>query len=161
MQMTIQEPVTGREEIADLGDPLAALSQFYRALNNRDISLMAKNWDTAGEIAMDNPLGGIKRGWAEVSSVYQRLFATPGRYYFEFYDYTLQRYGEVFIAIGRERGKLTAPDGPELQLAIRTTRIFRSADGRWRQIHHHGSIDDADMLANYQRIVASSQREHK
>ncbi len=52
---------------------------------------------------MDNPLGGIKRGWSDIRSVYERLFASAKRFRFEFYDYTLQRNGEVFIAIGRER----------------------------------------------------------
>ena len=153
MTPTIQEPVTGREEIVDSGEPLAALSQFYRALNNRDMALMEQNWDANEEAAMDNPLGGIKRGWAEIRSVYECLFASPGRYRFEFYDYLLQRHSEVFIAIGRERGQLASADGQVLELAIRTTRIFRWANERWRQIHHHGSIDNPDMLARYQQAV--------
>lgn len=73
MTPTIQEPVTGHEKIVDAGEPLAALSQFYRALNNRDIALMEQNWNANEEAAMDNPLGGIKRGWAEIRSVYERL----------------------------------------------------------------------------------------
>lgn len=150
---TIQEPVTGREQLADDSSPLSALSQFYRALNTRDIALMEQNWDSSDEAAMDNPLGGIRRGWAEIRSVYQRLFDSPNRYSFEFYDYTLQRYGEIFIAIGRERGQLVMEDAAQLKLAIRTTRIFRWTNGRWRQLHHHGSIDDADMLARYQQAV--------
>jgi hypothetical protein len=64
MTLTIQEPVTGREEISDSGSLLAALPQFYRALNSRDIALMEQNWDAPEEAAMDNTLGGIKRGWA-------------------------------------------------------------------------------------------------
>ena len=152
------EPVTGREAITDSSQPLAGLSQFYRALNNRDMALMQRNWDASDHAVMDNPLGGIKRGWSEIRSVYERLFASAGTYSFEFYDYTLQHYGEIFIAIGRERGQLnpkggTALDGTALNLAIRTTRVFRLADGVWRQIHHHGSIDDPEMLARYQQAV--------
>jgi ketosteroid isomerase-like protein len=122
-------------------------------LSNRDIALMERNWDNTDEAAMDNPLGGIKRGWAEIRSVYERLFGGGNRYQFEFYDYTLQRYNEVFVAIGRERGQLVTADGRRLDLAIRTTRIFRWAGGRWRQIHHHGSIDNPEMLARYQQAV--------
>jgi ketosteroid isomerase-like protein len=41
-----------------------------------------------------------------------------------------------------------------LDLAIRTTRIFRrDGSGRWRQVHHHGSIEDAKLLAAYQAAV--------
>lgn len=150
---TIQQPVTGREEIVDGAEPLAALSQFYCALNNRNIALMEVNWDASDEAAMDNPLGGIKRGWAEIRTVYQSLFTGTVRYTFEFYDYTLRRYGELFIAIGRERGRLLTEEGRQVELAIRTTRIFRWIDNRWRQLHHHGSIEDPQMLAGYQQIV--------
>lgn len=152
--MLIEKPVTGREELTDPRDPLAGLAQFYRALNERDLRLMEQNWDAGSEAAMDNPLGGIKRGWEEIRAVYERLFSGPWSYRFEFYDYTLQHYGEVFVAIGRERGQLTrAEGGPLLDLSIRTTRVFRWAEGRWRQVHHHGSIDEPGMLARYQEAV--------
>jgi hypothetical protein len=36
------------------------------------------------EAVMDNPLGGIKRGWSEICQTYQRLFSTPATYAFEF-----------------------------------------------------------------------------
>jgi hypothetical protein len=57
-----QRAITGEEEPGDLTDPIQALAQFYRAFNHRDLSLMAQNWDNSNDIAMDNPLGGIKRG---------------------------------------------------------------------------------------------------
>ena len=41
----------------------------------------------SAEIVMDNPLGGIKRGWHEVRSVYERLFSGPARVLVEFHDY--------------------------------------------------------------------------
>jgi ketosteroid isomerase-like protein len=97
-------------------------------------------------------MGGIKRGWSEIRSVYESLFATPNKFHFEFYDYSLLSFSEIFLAIGRERGELLRP-GATLQLAIRTTRVFRRAHDRWRQIHHHGSIDDPRMLVAYQNLV--------
>lgn len=158
MPLIIQEPVTGGEHVPNPAEPLAALSQFYRALNSRDIVLMERNWDATDDAVMDNPLGGIKRGWSEIRSVYERLFSGANQYHFEFYDYTLLQYGQVFIAIGRERGEFVGNSGDRLGLAIRTTRIFRWADGLWRQIHHHGSIEDPDMLARYQRAVLKPAR---
>jgi hypothetical protein len=53
---------------------LAALSQFYRALHQRDITLMHENWEGADDVVIDNPLGGIKRRWSEISGVYESLF---------------------------------------------------------------------------------------
>lgn len=152
MLAATQEPITGHETLTDARDPHSALSQFYHAFNTRDIELMELNWDSSDEVAMDNPLGGIKRGWPEIRAVYQRIFSSEARVQVEFYDYTLQSYGDVFIAVGRERGKLFR-DGSTLELAIRTSRIFRWTDSRWRQVHHHGSIDDPQLLARYQQAV--------
>lgn len=151
----IQQPVTGKEEIRDLSLPEQALAQFYKAINSGDLSVLEQNWNNSPEAAMDNPLGGIRRGWPEIRQVYERLFATRASYAFEFWDYTQHHVGDVFWVVGRERGHLTS-DAATLELAIRTTRLFRRIDGRWRQVHHHGSIDDPDMLRRYQTAVQGS-----
>lgn len=148
----IETPITGREPIADASEPVAALAQFYRAFNNRDLGLMAENWHQAEDAAMDNPLGGIMRGWPAIRAVYERIFGAPARVEVEFHDYTLHRAADVFYAVGRERGTFAAAGGT-LNLAIRTTRVFRCFDGRWRQVHHHGSIDDPRLLGAYQKAV--------
>ena len=149
----IQTPVTGAEDTSDQRQAAHALAQFYRALNARDLRLMQENWSNSAEAVMDNPLGGIKRGWTEIKTIYERLFASAGAYRFEFHDYTFHEVGDVFYVVGRERGELDL-NGRRLPLAIRTTRIFRrGADKRWRQVHHHGSIDDPTMLAAYQDAV--------
>ena len=155
MQVTpVSEPVTGCEPWSDLTQPLAALAQFYRALNTRDLALLQENWEDSPEAAMDNPLGGIRRGWAEIRTVYERLFQNPATFRFEFWDYTLHATGDVFWVVGRERGTFTPPGGPPLDLSIRTTRLFRrDPSARWRQAHHHGSIERPELLASYQRAV--------
>lgn len=59
---TIQEPITGREDLGDLTQPHQALAQFYKALNARDLALMEQNWDGSPEAAMDNPLVASSAG---------------------------------------------------------------------------------------------------
>ena len=103
---------------------------------------------------MDNPVGGIVRGWPQVSAVYERIFTGGARVRVEFHDYTLHEAGDVFYAVGRERGELRTGE-TTLALAIRTTRVFKQLDGRWRQVHHHGSIDDPDLLKRYQAAVGA------
>ncbi|EPR37675.1 hypothetical protein dsx2_0607 [Desulfovibrio sp. X2] len=150
----ITEPITGNEEPGDPGRPEHGLIQFYKAFNGRDLALMGENWlREAGDIAMDNPLGGIMRGWEEISAVYARIFGGPATVRVEFHDYTLHAAQDVFYAVGRERGEF-ARGAERLDLRIRTTRVFRLAGGRWRQVHHHGSIDDPKLLARYQAAVA-------
>jgi ketosteroid isomerase-like protein len=107
--MIIATAVTGNEPNNDSHDPAQALSRFYAALNARDLKAMQTNWSSDAEAAMDNPLGGIRRGWLQ----------------------------------GRER----------LELAIRTSRIFRRETRNWKQFHHHGSIEMPPMLAAYQTAV--------
>ncbi len=149
---TEQVPVTGKEEKSRLTPQMRALSAFYQAINSRDMELMARNWAQTDEAVMDNPLGGIRRGWNEIRTVYERLFQSAGRYWFEFYDYSYHEAGEMFYVVGRERGEFRMGD-TVLNMAIRTTRLFRLIDGEWRQVHHHGSIDDPQLLAAYQQAV--------
>jgi len=73
----IQAAITGHEIQGDLSSPYQALVQFYRAFNSKDMEMMAENWARSDEIAMDNPLGGIKRGWEEIQQVYERIFNGP------------------------------------------------------------------------------------
>lgn len=153
----IEQAITGAQYSSCHTDeqgssPETALEQFYAAFNGRDLALMADNWAQSDEIALDNPLGGIRRGWAEIRPLYERVFSGPATVYVEFYDYTLHLGQEMFYAVGRERGYYRLDD-TELALAIRTSRIFKKLEGKWRQVHHHGSIEDPELLARYQSAV--------
>jgi hypothetical protein len=148
----IQNPITGNEEQGDLSSPFQALVQFYYAFNSGNLQEMSKNWEQSEDIAMDNPVGGIKRGWKEISSVYEKIFSGQAEVYVEYYDYTIHEYGEVFYAVGRERGYFQSGE-TRVDLAIRTSRIFRRVGFHWKQTHHHGSIDDAKLLAIYQLAI--------
>jgi ketosteroid isomerase-like protein len=147
----VQAPITG-SEAASPETPLGALAEFYRAFNRGDLELMQANWASGEDVAMDNPLGGIKRGWREIRSVYETLFQGAAEVHVEFWDYTLHQGADFFYAVGRERGEWRLGD-ERLPLAIRSTRLFRRSDKRWRQVHHHGSIDDPALLQRYQELV--------
>jgi ketosteroid isomerase-like protein len=146
----VQTPITGMES-AEAGTPFGALTQFYRAFNSGDLVLMRQNWHQ-DECVLDNPLGGIRRGWAEIEPLYACLFNGPARVHVEFFDYTLHYGGNLFCATGRERGTFQKGQ-TRIDLAIRTSRIYRRENGTWRQIHHHGSIDEPELLQRYQAAV--------
>ena len=151
-----QTPVTGQESKEWLTPPMKALSGFYQALNNRDLDSMASSWAQTDEAVMDNPVGGVKRGWDEIRAVYAQIFSRPEPFWFEFYDYSYHEVGEVFYVVGRERGEYRAREA-DLKMAIRTTRLFRLIEGAWKQVHHHGSIDNAELLSQYQQAVRGSK----
>ena len=149
---TVKTTITGNETRSTKKTPFDALSEFYDAFNSRNLSLMEQNWANNDEIAMDNPLGGIMRGWDNIKSVYQRIFEGKAQVYVEYYDYTIHESKNMFYAVGRERGSFKIED-QKIDLAIRTSRIFKKIDGEWRQVHHHGSIEDPALLKTYQELV--------
>jgi hypothetical protein len=147
-------PVTGSEPSSvSSRDPYHALINFYRAFNQRDLSLMTANWSPSEDVVMANPLGGVKRGWSEISAVYTRLFRGAAQVYVEFYDFSVLCEDAMFCATGRERGYFRH-NGKQTSLAIRTSRVYRMEAQQWRQVHHHGSIDDPRILDAYQSAVA-------
>ena len=150
----IQEPITGAEDLGDLSQPSQALAQFYKAFNTRDLKMIDDNFAASDEVAIDNPLGGVRRGADVAHKMYEGVFKSPADVRVEFWDYTIDQVGDVFWAVGRERGTYRYGDAVK-NLAIRTTRIFRLMDGRWRQVHHHGSIEDEKLLADYRNAVRS------
>ncbi|WP_294954526.1 nuclear transport factor 2 family protein [Sulfurovum sp.] len=149
---TIQKAITGNENFNDLKNPIQVLAQFYSAFNNQDFELMSQNWLQNEDIAMDNPLGGIKRGWDEIKSVYSRIFNGKAKVYVEFYDYTIVNLDGGFCAIGRERGYVQINE-QNLELAIRTSRVFKLINRKYKQVHHHGSIETPQLLKEYQELV--------
>jgi ketosteroid isomerase-like protein len=142
-------------ETADAGadGARAALETFYHALNHRDAELLRADWSDDPLAQLNNPLGGILRGGESIVALYQRIFTGPVRVTVTFRDIVEYLGADHAVFAGREVGGWTGPDGVEVPLTIRTSRYFRYADGRWRQFHHHGSIDDPAALAAYQRAV--------
>ena len=89
--------------------------------------------------------------------IYEKVFSGPAKVYLEYFDYTIHEGNDLFYAVGRERGRFQLGDD-EMQLAIRTTRIFKKIADVWKQVHHHGSIDEPEMLDRYQSAVMGKQQ---
>ncbi|MBI3393652.1 MAG: nuclear transport factor 2 family protein, partial [Nitrospirae bacterium] len=84
------------------GDPLLlAVNAFYAAFNGRDLAAMERVWASDG--ILYNPIGGIRRGWPDIRSVYERLFSGPVRVRVSFHDYSLRIDGNIAFVAGRER----------------------------------------------------------
>jgi len=149
--MTIYSEATTGKESEFFTPEHEVLVEFYKAFNTQDIELMEQNWSAESGI-MDNPLGGILRGWKDIQEVYKKIFFGKAEVYVEFYDYSIHKEGDMFFAAGRERGYIRK-NGQEIALDIRTSRIYAKENGRYKQLHHHGSITDAKLLDTYQTLV--------
>jgi len=149
----IQTPINGKEDFAGVTTPVQAIAQFYAAFNGRDDALMADNWDADGAaVSNDNQLGGILRTRAKVLDRYSQIFKAPFHVYAEFVDYTIHEEPGWFLAVGRERGTFTR-DGHSFAFETRDTRLFRRVGGRWKQIHHHGSFEDPELMTRFQQAA--------
>ncbi|MFV2062126.1 MAG: nuclear transport factor 2 family protein [Chloroflexota bacterium] len=132
---------------------IAALETFYYAFNNGDLDVFRQVWLPDPLIRLKNPLGGILEGIEPISALYQGIFDGPAVVWVEFWDIVVYDLGgSAALFSGRERGEF-ARDSTTIDLDIRTSRVFHSVAGRWGQIHHHGSITDADLLDSYRNAV--------
>ena len=144
--------INGNEVNKSTSDYEKVLSEFYSAFNSQNLEKMKNNWAVELNPVMSNPLGGKKTGWADIEQVYQNIFTGPASVYVEFYDYTVHQSADMFSAAGRERGYFSIDD-EKIELCIRTSRIYQYINGHWKQVHHHGSIDDPSLLSKYQQAV--------
>ncbi len=144
--------VDGDETKRGDGGPIDVLIEFYRAFNAADILGLEAVWFDDASPSMDNPIGGIRRGWNQIAEGYSRLFQGRAKVHVTFHDFTSQGGDDWHLFVGRERGICRTVE-ETLDVAFRTTRWFVRKDGVWRQLHHHGSVEDPKMLADYQRLI--------
>lgn len=137
----------------------AMLEAFYHAFNTRSLTALAAVWAPQELASLNNPLGGITFGSEKILSLYQRIFAGSARVWVEFSDIVVYGTPEMVTFAGRETGEFRLGERA-VPLSIRTTRIFQycGPEFGWRQIHHHGSIDDPDSLRSYQEAVLDDPR---
>ena len=130
------------------------IESFYYAFNHRDFELMKRVWADEDLIQLNNPLGGILRGFEDIAKLYGRVFTGSASVWVEFSDIVEFETENMVVFAGRERGECSS-NNQTLSLAIRTTRIVQWINDEigWRQVHHHGSIDQPEMLAAYQVAV--------
>ena len=105
-------------------------------------------------VQLNNPLGGTLRGREAIAGLYARIFAGPVKPWVQFEDIIAMTPGpRTTVFTGRERGAYG-----NLDLDIRTTRYFEymPSAGGWRQVHHHGSIDNPELLRQYRDAVTAA-----
>lgn len=164
--ITKLETTFGREARERLADSTAAgpagaraaLETFYYAFNQRSLEVFREVWLDDPLVQLNNPLGGILRGGVQITALYDRVFNGSARVWVEFHDIVEYASPEAVVFAGRERGEYSG-DGRIVPLEIRTSRVFRysSIASGWRQVHHHGSIDDLDLLRRYRDAVGVAQ----
>lgn len=132
----------------------ALLESFYYAFNHRNMDVFSQIWANDELIQLNNPLGGILRGYEQIASLYQRIFTGPASVWVELSDIVEYQSNDMVTFAGREHGEFRSAE-ISIPLSIRTSRTVQwlGSDVGWKQTHHHGSIDDPKLLAEYQRAI--------
>jgi len=135
---------------------IACLETFYYAFNNRDIKTFRKLWLDDDLVQLNNPLGGIINGIDKIVELYQAIFKGKSNVWVDFNSIVVFEGQNAITFAGRETGAFTK-EKESLALQIRTTRMlaYSEKEGQWFLIHHHGSIDNAELLDAYQKAVKS------
>jgi hypothetical protein len=128
------------------------LIEFYKAFNARELDGLAESWEQGDAPSMDNPMGGIRRGWRSISEGYSKLFGGPAIVQMTFHDFTSQAAAIGICSLVVKGGACTTPDA-KMGVRFRTTRWFTRRGGMWRKLNHHGSIDEPGLLAAYQKAI--------
>lgn len=143
---------SGELALPGLTGATAALETFYCAFNRPDLALFRTVWVEHDLIRLKNPLGGVLEGIDSIVNLYDGIFNGPADVWVEFSDIVVYDLGDAVLFSGREHGEFTRDD-TTIPLEIRTTRVMHYTNRRWGQVHHHGSISDAELLRNYQAAV--------
>jgi hypothetical protein len=133
------------------------IESFYFAFNNKDLEVFGKVWANHQRIQLNNPLGGILRGYESISALYEQVFNGPASMWVELSDIVEFQTENMIVFAGRESGEFTK-NNRTIPLSIRTSRVIQwfGSETGWQQVHHHGSIDDPHLLDIYQQTVRGS-----
>ncbi len=133
---------------------LACLESFYYAFNHRDIGVLSRLWLDQPQVQLNNPLGGMVSGKPAITRLYEKIFTGPADVWVTFTHIAVFETTTVITFAGEEIGEFRQ-SGTQLSLRIRTTRILSYDEQAccWGLVHHHGSIDDPILLAQYQSAI--------
>src|SRR6202171_17785 len=101
--MSLPAEISGQEAPAGDGSALDALIDFYRAFNASDLKALGANWADGEAPSMDNPIGGIRRGWPEIREGYAKLFSGPATVRVAFHEFSAQGNRDYHLFVGREK----------------------------------------------------------
>jgi len=137
-----------------LAGAIACLETFYHAFNKQDLTLFTGVWLNNAFIQLNNPLGGMVRGIGPILTLYEKIFSGQSKVWVEFADIVCYATDETVTFAGKETGQFQQ-GGEVISLHIRTSRffVFSKTQQQWFQVHHHGSIDDPELLERYQNAV--------
>src|ERR1700730_16169279 len=149
--MSLPAEITGREAPARDGSALDALIDFYRAFNTSDLEALAANWAEGDAPSMDNPIGGIRRGWPAIEEGFAKLFGGPATVRVAFHDFTAQGNNDYHLFVGREKASAKLP-------LFASSFEFAHPDGSSRRVARGGKSITMGLSTSQRCWLTTSAR---
>jgi hypothetical protein len=107
--MSLPAEISGKESPAGDGSALDALIDFYRSFDASDLNALAGNWADGEAPSMDNPIGGIRRGWPAIREGYAKLFSGPAIVRVAFHDFVAQGNNDFHLFVDVKKATVKLP----------------------------------------------------
>jgi hypothetical protein len=90
---------------------------------------------------LNNPLGGILRGYESIAALYEQVFTGAASVWVELSDIVEYQTEDMIVFAGSESGEFTK-NNLTLPLSIRTSRVVQwfGVGIGWKQVHHHAPL---------------------
>ena len=161
--MPLPVEITGKESRAGDGGALDALIDFYRSFNASDLNALAANWADGEAPSMDNPIGGIRRGWPAIKEGYAKLFNGSATVRVAFHDFVAQGNNDFHLFVGREKGYCETAETISSTTALRSA--MQSVSQTIPVIFGEASFTDSDLRTHwptvYPKLKAAGLDNHR
>ena len=118
---------------------LAVLDAFNDALGRRDLEATLALFVTDADVTLvGSEVGETATGPSELRSFFERIFARPGTFFFEWRSCTVSARGEVAWFFADAAARYTEHERVAT-VSYRTTGILEWREDRWLFVQYHGS----------------------
>ncbi|GIW72014.1 MAG: hypothetical protein KatS3mg102_1556 [Planctomycetota bacterium] len=116
---------------------LEANTEFYAALQERDIGRMSRAWAHDATVRCAQPNGVLLRGWEEVRNGFEQIFSVDRPCRVELTQIYAEQSEDLAHVSLVERVSMPQVSRPRTEHPA--TNVFRWQDGRWLVILHHAT----------------------
>ncbi|MFC1706468.1 nuclear transport factor 2 family protein, partial [Planctomycetota bacterium] len=110
---------------------------FYRALESRDIGVIARIWANDGSVRCTQPNGVLLRGWEEVRRGFEQIFSSDRPHKIELTQVYAEESDSLAYVSLVERVAMPQASRPRREHS--STNVFRNEGGRWFMVNHHST----------------------
>jgi ketosteroid isomerase-like protein len=129
----------------ELSQAIERVHDALTAMRCGDRQPYADCWLDSPDATLFGAWGPIEHGSEAVLNTFEWVGSrfTGGEALTE--DVVVAASGDLAYTVGFERGPAAVDGGPEREMVIRVTHVYRRVDGRWGLVHRHADFPPQDQ----------------